>query len=146
MISPLNLGDSVIGAATAAAGEVITSSADINGATQAYLEIEDDVSAVLLSVNFTYGSGGSTLKVIVETSVDGGTTWTEVYRAAFTTASGQRLVNLSALTPVSPYTPAALSDDAVKDGIIGPRWRARKIVSGTYAGNSSLSVRMVPRR
>lgn len=144
MTAPLNLGDSVIAAATA--GEVITSAADRNGATQAYVEIDDAVLAVLLSVNFTYGSGGTTLKVVVETSVDQGTTWTEVYRAAFTTASGQRLVNLSALTPVtSPYTPAALSDDTAKDGVIGRRWRARKIVTGTYAGNSSLSVRMTPR-
>lgn len=145
MSEPLNLGDSVIGAATAAAGETITSASDAAGATQAYVSGLGNVLAALLSINFTYGSGGTTLKVIIETSLDQGTTWIEVYRAAFTTASGQRIVNLSALTPVTtPYTPAALSDDTAKDGIIGDRWRAKKISTGTYAGNSSLSVRLQP--
>ena len=143
MSEPLNLGDSVVAAATAADGEVITSGPD--GA--AYLRDLGDCKAANLQINFTYGSGGASLKVIVETTLDQGRTWIEVYRAAFTTASAQRVVNVSALTPItSPLTPAALSDDTVKDGVFGDRWRARKIVTGTaYAGNSSVSARMQPR-
>ena len=144
MSEPLNLGDNAI--TTATAGEVITSGSDANGSTQAYLAGLGDKLAATLSVNFTYGSGGTTLKVIVETSLDQGTTCLEVYRAAFTTAGGQRVVNVSALTPKTmPLTPAALSDDTVMDGVFGDRWRARKIVTGTYAGNSSVSVRMQAR-
>src|SRR5262249_5609421 len=97
MSEPLNLGDSAIGAATAAGGEVITQGA--NGA--AYLTGLGDRLSATCSINFAYGSGGTTLKVIIETSLDQGVTWIEVYRAAFTTASGQRVVNISALTPVT---------------------------------------------
>lgn len=144
MSEPLNLGDSVIAAATA--GEVITSASDRAGATQAYLAGLGDISAACLQCNFTYGSGGSTLKVVIETTLDQGTTWIEVARFAFTTASAEKLFNLSALTPkIAAVTPAALSDDAALDGILGDRWRARKIVTGTYAGNSSVSVRMQAR-
>lgn len=144
MSEPLNLGDNAI--TTATTGETITSASDQSGATQAYLSGLGDKQGATISVNFTYGSGGSTLKVIIETSLDQGTTWLEVYRAAFTTSGGQRIVNVSALTPkTTPLTPAALSDDTVVDGLFGDRWRARKIVTGTYAGNSSVSVRMQPR-
>lgn len=144
MSEPLNLGDNAI--TTATTGEVITSASDAAGATQAYLAGLGDKLGATLSVNFTYGSGGTSLKVIIETSLDQGTTWLEVHRAAFTTAGGQRIVNVSALTPkTTPLTPAALSDDTVMDGVFGDRWRAKKIVVGTYAGNSSVSVRMQPR-
>lgn len=143
MSEPLNLGDNAI--TTATTGEVITSASDAAGASQAYLSGLGDKLGATLSINVTYGSGGSTLKVIIETSIDQGTTWLEVYRAAFTTAGGQRIVNVSALTPkTTPLTPAALSDDTVVDGLFGDRWRARKIVTGTYAGNTSVSVRMQP--
>lgn len=146
MSEPLNLGDSAITAATAAAGTVITSGVDESGATTAYLSGLGDILSALLSVNFVYGAGGTSVKLIIENSIDQGTSWIEVYRAAFTTASGQRLVNLSALTAMAtPYTPAALSDDTAKDGIIGDRWRARYISVGTYSGNTSISVRMQPK-
>lgn len=141
MSEPVNLGDSVISSADT--GSVITEGPGGVGYQKGFAEAK----SVLLSINFTYGSGGSTLKVVVETTPDQGTTWIEVYRAAFTTASGQRIVNLSALTAISsPYTPAALSDDTAKDGIIGDRFRVKKIVAGTYAGNSSLSVRATPHK
>lgn len=144
MSEPLNLGDNAI--TTATAGEVVTSASDVNGATQAFLSGLGEKLGATLSINFTYGSGGTTLKVVIETSLDQGTTWLEVYRAAFTTSGGQRIVNVSALTPkTTPLTPAALSDDTVMDGVFGDRWRARKIVTGTYAGNSSVSVRMQAR-
>lgn len=144
MSEPLNLGDAAISAASAtAAGEIITQGIDNVG----YLSGLGDKLGANLEINFVYGSSGATLKVVIETTFNQGVTWVEVYRAAFTTASAERVVNVSALTPLtSPYTPAALNDDAVKDGIFGDRWRARKIVGATpYAGNSSVSVRMQPR-
>lgn len=144
MSEPLNLGDSPIIAASAdATGSVITTGVDGVG----YLSGLGAYSGANLEINFTYGSGGATLKVVIETTFNQGSTWVEVYRAAFSTSSGERVVNVSASTPItSPLTPAALSDDTVKDGVFGDRWRARKIVGGTpYAGNSSVSVRMQPR-
>lgn len=140
------LGDAslaAINAATAAA--VISSASDAQGVTQAYVDDLDGMIAATLSANFVYGSGGDTLKVIVETSLNQGATWVEVARFAFTTASAEKVVNLSALTPVTTvYAPTTLSDDTVKDGLLGPRWRARILKGGgsAYAGNTSLSVRL----
>ncbi len=82
----------------------------------------------------------------VETSLNQGATWVEVARFALATASEENLVNLSGQTPVTTvYTPAALSDDSVKDGVFGERWRAKIIAVGTYAGNTSLAIRMIAR-
>lgn len=144
MSEPLNLGDSVI--ATATASEVMTSASDPSGATQVYLVGLGDIKAACLQCNFNYGSGGTSTKIVVETSFDQSLTWVEVARFAFTTASAEKIINLSALTPkLAAYTPIALTDDTAVDGILGDRWRARKIVVGTYAGNTSVSVRMQPR-
>ncbi len=144
MSEPLNLGDNAITVATA--GEVITSASDSTGATQAYLSGLGDIAAACLQCNFTWGAGGTSVKVTVETTLDQGLTWIEVARFAFTTASAEKLFNLSALTPkIAAATAAALSDDTALDGILGDRWRAKKIVVGTYAGNTSVSVRMQTR-
>ena len=139
-----NLGDVALAAINAATtATVVTSSSDSAGNAQAYIDGLEGMLAASLSVNFTYGSGGTSLKVIIETSLDQGTTWIEVWRAAFATASEQNVVNLSGLTPkTTPNTPAALSDDTCLDGMFGDRWRARILAVGTYAGNTSLSIRM----
>lgn len=149
MLNPglYNLGDVALAAINAATtATVVTQSTDGNGAAIAYLDGLEGMLAATLQVNFNYGSGGTTIKVLVETSLDQGTTWIEVWRCALATASEENLVNLSGLTPVStPYTPAALSDDAVKDGVFGALWRARILTTGTYAGNTSLAIRMQAR-
>jgi hypothetical protein len=57
----------------------------------------------------------------------------------------ENVVNLSGLTAKTTIiTPAALSDDTCQDGIcFGDRWRMRASSTvGTYAGNTSLSLRM----
>ena len=140
-----NLGDAALAAINAAtSATVITSASDASGATQGYVDRLEGALAVMVEANFNYGSGGDTLKAIIETTPDQGTTWIEVARLAFAMASAQKVVNLSGLTPVGVYTPAALSDDAVKDGILGDRFRARilKGAGAAYAGNTSLSIRM----
>ncbi len=134
-----------INAATTAA--VVTAQPDGQGVTQGYRDGLEGMVGCTLQVNFTYGSsGGTSLKVMVETSLDQGVTWIEVARFAFATASAEKVANLSALTPVTTaYTPVGLSDDAVKDGVLGDRWRSRIITVGAYAGNASLSLRLQAR-
>jgi len=140
-----NLGDVALAAINAATtATVVTSQSDANGQTQGYVDALEGMLSATLQANFTYGSsGGTSIKVIWETSLDQGLTWIEVCRMAFGAASEENIVNLSALTPVATvYTPAALSDDTVKDGIFGNWWRARILTVGTYVGNASLSLRM----
>lgn len=142
-----NLGDASLAAINAATvATVITSDPDDFGATVAYIDGLEGMLGATIQANFNYGSGGTSLKVIVETSLDQGTTWVEVVRLAFTTASEENVVNLSGLTPkTTVVTPAALSDDTCLDGIFGDRWRCKILAVGTYAGNTSLSVRMQAR-
>src|SRR5437870_1038545 len=135
-----NLGDEAI--TTAVTNLVITDGVSSSGVAQSYIDGLDFAAAVTLQANFTYGSGGATLKVDVETSLDQGVTWCSIARFAFTTSSAEKIVNLSGLTPVTTvYAPATLSDDAVKDGILGDRLRCRITSTGVYGGNSSISVR-----
>jgi hypothetical protein len=93
--------------------------------------------------NFTYGSGGTSADAWVQTSVDGGTTWTDVCNFHFTTASARFLFNLSSLTPVTTeYTPTdgTLAANTAKDGIVGSRLRVKYTTVGTYAGGTALAV------
>ncbi len=145
-----NLGDVAVATLNAATGggAVVTSASDSQGVSQAYIEGLDGAKSVTISANFVYGSSGDTLKVAIETSLNQGATWIEVVRLAFAQASAEKVVNLSGLTPVTTvYAPTTLSDDTVKDGILGQRWRARAIkgAGSAYAGNTSLAVRMVAR-
>ena len=139
-----SLGDAALAAINAAtSATVITSASDAQGSTVAYIDRLEGMQAASIQANFTWGSGGTSLKVIIETSLDQGTTWIEVARMAFAAASEENIVNLSGLTPkTTPITPAALADDTCQDGVFGDRWRARILTVGTYAGNTSLAIRM----
>jgi hypothetical protein len=139
-----NLGDVALAAINAAtSATVVTSGTDDSGTAIAYVDNLEGMLAATLQANFAYGSGGTSIKAIWETSLDQGSTWVEVCRMAFALASEENIVNLSGLTPKTTiYTPAALSDDTAIDGIFGDRWRVRILTVGTYAGNTSLSFRM----
>lgn len=142
-----NLGDVALAALNAATTQtVVTSQPDAQGVTQAYRDGLQGAAAITLQGNFTWGSGAGTLKVIWETSLDQGSTWIEVCRMAFAAASEENVVNLSGLTPAGVYTPVALSDDTVKDGILGPWFRASILKAGSaYAGNTGLALRAIVR-
>src|SRR3954470_22461383 len=96
-----NLGDVALAAINAATtATVVTSSNDDDGTAIAYIKNMEGMLAATLQANFTYGSsGGTSIKVIWETSLDQGTSWLEVCRMAFATASEENVVNLSGLTP-----------------------------------------------
>ena len=98
---------------------------------------------VCIQGKFTYGSGGTTATVWVQTSVDGGATWTDIACFQFTTATARSIYNLSSLTPnATAYAPTdgSLAINTAKDGIIGPQYRAKYTTTGTYAGNTVLEV------
>jgi hypothetical protein len=139
-----NLGDVALAAINAATtATVVTSSTDASGATVAYIGGLEGMLAATLQANLNWGSGGTWIKVIWETSLDQGSTWIEVCRMAMAAASEENVANLSGLTPKTTIiTPVALSDDTCQDGVFGDRWRARILTVGTYAGNTSLSLRM----
>lgn len=107
----------------------------------------DGMTAVTVQARLAMGTGGTTCKVYVQTSLDQGVTWIDIACAAFATSGAVKLFNTSALTPrTSPVitTDGALADDTVLDGILGDRLRAKIVTVGTYA-NAIASVRVAVR-
>jgi hypothetical protein len=100
-------------------------------------------SNLTIQANFVYGSGGTTADTWVQTSLDGGATWTDIANFHFTTASARFIYNLSAATPkttqVTP-TDGTLAANTSVDGVLGPMFRAKSTTVGTYATSTTLSV------
>lgn len=94
---------------------------------------------------FVRAGGGTSTKVFLQTSLDGGTTWIDVAQHAFltTTASKVTGVKTAIARAVATPTDGTLADDTVLDGLIGDRVRVKYIVAGTYTGASTLSVVVV---
>lgn len=131
---PKSLGDIAIGAAGT---QVTTPVTGLAGMT-----------AVSILARLIYGSGGTTVRAYVQTSLDQGTTWIDVACILFGTTSEAEVVNLSGLTPrTTPAAPTdgSLADDTSFDGILGDQLRVKTISTGTYAGSTVLSVRAVAR-
>jgi hypothetical protein len=123
-----SLGDFTIGAAGTQTGTAIE---DLGGMT-----------AVTLSARLAYGSGGTSVVVVVQTSLNQGTTWVDVARVDFATAGAEKVINLSGLTPrTTPLSVAALGAEGCNDGVLGDRLRAVVTSTGTYAGSTVASVR-----
>src|SRR4051812_9337471 len=142
--SIINLGDAAVSAAVT--NQVITSGVSAQSIAIAYVDRLEGVTALTFEANFTYGAGGTALKVDFETSVDQGTNWLPLCRIAFTTASALKVVNISGLTPkIAAITPSVPSDDACTDGILGDRFRVRITSTGTYTGNTLVSTRAAVR-
>lgn len=101
--------------------------------------------ATSLSVQamLTYGSGGTSIDVYLQTSLDGGTTFFDIAEWSFTTASATRIHSVRAQTVVAAnYTPTdgSLSANTIKDGLIGDQFRIKYVTVGTYAGGTTLLV------
>lgn len=100
-------------------------------------------AGVSVLANFTYGSGGTNATVYVQTSYDGGSTWWDVQCFQFTTASAVRYqssrLDIGVLTPATP-TVGALTANTAINGLLGDQLRFMMTTTGTYAGNTSISL------
>jgi hypothetical protein len=96
-----------------------------------------------VQANFGYGSGGTSVDVYLQTSLDGGTTWTDIANFHFTTSAARSIYNLSAATPNTTAVAASdgsLTANSAVDGVLGTRFRCKYTTVGTYAGATSLAV------
>jgi len=93
-----------------------------------------------VQVNFVYGSGGTTAKIWVQTSHDGGATWSDIMSFAFLVASLRKVS--SVCTFIAPtaqafvQTDGTLADDTVIQGTLGSIFRLKYTTTGTYAGTT----------
>lgn len=112
----------------------------------------DGMISATVQLSFAYGSGGTSGKAYLQTSLDqaneGGVaagTWIDIACVVFGTASEVWVFNFSALTPKTvPVTPTdgALADDTAIDGVLGDRLRLKIVTIGTYATNTIFSGRV----
>lgn len=112
----------------------------LSAQAQTAIEDLDGMTAVTLEAVFGYGSGGTSAAVTIQTSLDGGTTWRDIARFDFTTASATKVANLSGLLSKAVTAYAALGSEGVLDGILGDALRVVVTSVGTYA-NTTLSIR-----
>lgn len=118
----------------------ITTAATVNGSAFR-LQRRNGYRGLVCQVNFTYGSGGTTVDVTLQTSFDGGSTWTDFYHATqFTTASGRRGAVLPGVTATSSSADLDLTATQAAghsvDGLLGDQVRARVVSTGTYAAST----------
>jgi hypothetical protein len=93
---------------------------------------------------FVYGSGGTTAKFWIQTSLDGGVTWFDIINFAYTTASATKVSSCTAyIAPASQgFAPsdAALADNTIIQGTLGDRLRVKYTTTGTYGGSTTISI------
>lgn len=95
---------------------------------------------------FTYGSGGTTAKFWVQTTLDGGVTWIDIMSFAFTTATLSKVSAVVTSTALAAgVTPgsAALADNTILSGLLGEQVRVLGTSTGTYAGGTTIAISAV---
>lgn len=127
------------GVVTLYAGTITAAGTVVSGTVNA-----GGVVNVISQATFTYGSGGTTAKAYVQTSIDNGTTWIDTNTFAFATTTATRLFRWgvaagSGTAQVTP-TDGSLTDNTMVNGVIGDLLRVKIISTGTYAGNTTLAV------
>lgn len=103
---------------------------------------------------FIYGSGGTDIKVYVQTTGDpavGPTTWVDIARFDFTTQSGIGGAQLSSTTDITSATAFGQTGNHVlaADTAVGPFGHAFRVVytsTGTYGGGTLLRVDLIAAR
>lgn len=130
--------------------KTITTAIAAPGETQGTLSGMGVADQIVMSSVFDYGSGGTTAKAWLQTSLDNGATWVDVASHAFTTADATKVSILSAnVAPASQaFAPSdgALADNTVVNGALGDRYRVKVITTGTYGGSTTLNVHVTARR
>lgn len=103
------------------------------------------VKQIVLQSKLVYGSGGTTCKVYLQTSVDGGETPIDVACHAFGTADARKVSSVSRYAARGEAVPsdAALADDTELDGVIGDRIRIKYVVAGTDYAATTLDVDVI---
>lgn len=100
------------------------------------------VQSLSLIATFTRISGGTTVKVYVQHSLDGGSTWYDKKQFAFTTSSLVKDAHISTVFGVTNGTPTTgtMADDDIEQGTLGDQLRVVVTSTGTYGAGSQVKV------
>lgn len=112
----------------------------LSAEAQTVIDSLDGMTAISLEASLAYGSGGATCIAVVQTSFDGGTTYRDIARFDFATATAVKQCNLEGLLSKAIAAYVALASEGVIDGMLGDRLRVVITSTGTYV-NTTLTVR-----
>jgi hypothetical protein len=108
------------------------------------------MAALAAQVRFMYGTGGATVKVCFQSSMDQGATAYDVAVVNFATAPRTAIFEIAAMTTalVAPgegglNALGQVEPEGIIAGVLGDRLRLKVIVTGTYQ-NTTLSARVMP--
>ncbi len=107
------------------------------------------MKSLSVEANFVYGSGGTTIDVWIQTSLDGGANWIDIMQFQLVLTSLRKIHTVvipavvATRTNVTPLT-GTLGDNLIQDGILGDTIRALVTTVGTYAGDTTLTVNAIP--
>lgn len=96
-----------------------------------------------VQVNFAVGTGGITVDAYVQTTFDGGATWTDIANFHFANTPARKIINLSSMTPVTTQvapSDGSMTANTAQDGLIGSMIRLKWVTTGTYSGGTTLQV------
>ncbi|MBP6818342.1 MAG: hypothetical protein KBC46_03460 [Ferrovibrio sp.] len=100
------------------------------------------LQAADVSVYFAGGAGGTSVKAYIQTSLDQGTSWIDLYSFAALTSAKRTAVSLRPGGAIITPSDGALADDSLAAGIVlGPELRTKLIVAGNFTGSPLLVVR-----
>lgn len=123
----------------------ITTAGTVTGSAVAGL---DDMSHLTFQSSLDWGSGGTAVKVYLQTTLDRGATWFDIACIAHGAADSVKALSVSggASSSAPPtFTDGSLADDTVLDGFIGDQVRVKVVSTGTYAA-TTLDVDVVAKR
>ncbi len=133
-----NLGDLTI---TAALTDYIATSASVNGAATAYVGDLGGMSKVVAWADFDYGSSGTTVKAIIQTSLNQSSDWIDIICFDFTTSDRKAHASVGTFSAGAVTTVAPLVSEGKLDNVLGDRLRLKVTSTGTYAA-TTLAVRV----
>lgn len=118
----------------------------VTGSTTDAVKVDPGTCHLGFLAKFDYGSGGTSAKFWIQTSVDG-TTWTDVANFAFATADLNKVAAVNIFVAHTHATPsdAALSDNSIANGYIGEYLRVKYTTVGTYGGSTTITITAVPK-
>ncbi len=107
----------------------------------------EGMRSVALQANFKVGSGGQSVQVYFQTSLDQGLTPIDIWAPNFTTDSAVLAANLAAEASQAAITPSdgGLAAGSIVNGVLGDRLRAKVVITGNYTGSTLLNLTGVPR-
>jgi hypothetical protein len=105
------------------------------------LELQNELATrMTFQKTFAAAGGGTSLDTYVQTSVDGGTTWTDaIHFAQDTTTAARAVCGLSAVSTAAAPTAAtdgAQTVNTINQGMFGQHWRVKYVVVGAYTSGN----------